>query len=471
MSTPQSGLIGAFLLVSLPVAATDLLSLPQAIDMALQYRLELQGARLSRQSAGLGVSAVESELGWQANASAGWQHGLDMFGQPSEQQRLAAGLMKRQRSGDEISLQGSYQKDDSDIAGSSLFPNPMESYGVHLDYRMPLQQGKHNPQYAYAETQAQMELAIAVAQQQATAEQIAEQLIGIYHRLLEIQIQIAENQRAIERTLRLERFVQKNTRLGLAERKDRLSVQARLAAQRADGKRLQREWSTQLTQLRRMTGRTQDNVEVMNYESTRGIPLVISDIQQQVVQRDAVVISNRERLALTESLLQLNRDRQKDQLDMVLSLGNETRQGERAGGALDENEWVGGVRLEYQLPLDRRGVDARSRQTLLELDRIRLENERYETDLKNQLQQWFEEWQMAAETTQQYRLRQEIEQLKYQEVNGRYREGRTDIREMLEAEETLSTAERLLAQEEARQSLVLALLSNRLGVFTTSNGN
>ena len=465
MRHKKINLLIALVVSSVSANAAEILSLPQAVQQALQYRSEMQSAKLALQSAELGLTATESQLSWQANASAGWKQGLDMFGQTSEQQRIAAGLVKQQRSGDRISLQGSYQRDESDIIGASLFPNPIESYGVNLDYRMPLQKGRDNLEYAYAESQAKLGIVMSTAQQQAMAEQITEQLIAIYHRLLDLQIQDNENQHAIERTLKLQALIKKNSRLGLAEEKDRLSIQARLMAQRAEEKRLQREWTAQLTELQKLLGTPQLHTRVVTFENTHSIPLALADIVQKVIKRDAVIAINKERLVATQTLLSLNRDKQKDQFDVVLSVGNEIRQGQRSGSALDVNEWVGGVRLEYQLPLDRSGVDARARQSLIEMDQIHLDNQRYESDLKNQLRQWYQEWQMTAETRQLYRQRVNIEQQKYSEVKSRYLEGRTDIREMLEAEESLTTANKLLANEEARRSLVLALLSNRLGVF------
>ena len=436
--------------------------------MALQHRSEMQSARLSSERARLGMSITESQLGWQANAAAGWKHGLDMFGQPSSQQRLSAGLVKQQRSGNQISLQTSYQKDDSDTSGTSLFPNPLESYGVNLDYRIPLQKGKENLAYGYAEAQSKMAIAISSAEQRATADRVGEQLITIYHRLLELQIQTAEVHRAIGRTRKLEAFIMQNSRLGMADKSDRLSVRARMAAQVADEKLLQRERASQFSELKKMVGDIQDEVQVEDYNNIAGMPKTLTTIIAQGLQRDAIIASNKAKLAATESLLQLNRDKQKDQLDLVMSVGNETRQGQSSSGVLDQNEWVGGVRLEYQLPLDRRGVDARTRQDMIELDKIRLDNQGYEADLKNLLQQWYQEWKMTAETIKQYRYRKSIEDLRYKEVESRYQQGRTDIRELLDAEESLSTAEKQLAKEEARRSLVLALLSNRLGLFAVT---
>jgi len=457
------------LAVSMPLKAAEMLALPQAIQMALQHRTEMKSAKLSSERAILGLSINESQLGWQANVSSGWKHGLDMFGQPTEQQRLSAGLKKQQHSGNQISIQGSYQKDESDITGASLFPNPMESYGVNLDYRLPLQKGKDNPAYSYSEAQAKMAIAVSSAEQRATADRIGEQLITIYHRLLDLQIQTDENHHAIERTRKLTVFIKKNSRLGMAEEKDLLSVQARMAAQRADEKRLQREWTSQFSELQNMVGSIHKSVRLKDYHNSAAIPVTLAEVLTQVIKRDAIIEINKEKLAITESLLQLNRDSQKNQLDLVLSVGNETRQGQRAGGVLDKNEWVGGLRLEYQLPLDRRGMDARTRQSLIEIDQIRIDNRRYEADLKSLLHQWYQEWQIGVETIQQYQRLKTIENLKYKEVKNRYLQGRTNIREMLEAEESLSTAERLLASEKARRSLVLALLSNRLGNFKVSD--
>lgn len=459
------GIFIVLLVTGMPMIAAEVLSLPQAIQMALEHRIEMQTAKLSRQSASLGLTVAESQLDWQATAAAGWKHGLDTQGQPTEQHRLSAGLIKQQRSGNQISVQGNYQKDESETAGASLFLNPTEAYGVNLDYRIPLQKGKGNLAYAYAEAQARMGIAISKAEQHATAERVSEQLINIYHQLLNLQIQIDENQRAIKRTGKLETYIAKNSRLGLAEEKDRLSVRARLAAQRADEKRLEREWVSKVTELQKMIGSVQSTIQIVNYDSAASLPSTLEKIQHQVVQRDAVIASNNEKLALAQSQLQLNRDKQNNKLDMVVSLGNETREGQRSGSTLDENEWVGGVRLEYQFPIDRRGVDATTLKTLIELDQIRLDGQRYENDLNNQLRQWHQEFQVTSETTQLYRLRKSIEALKYKEVKGRYLEGRTDIREMLEAEESLTIAEQLLAREEARRSLVLALLSNRVGLI------
>ncbi len=455
-------------IVCAPLNAEEILSLPQAIQMALQYRSEIQSAKLSSERAELGLSLTESQLGWQANASAGWKNSLDLFGQPTAQESLSAGMVKQQRNGNEISLQTSYQKDHSDATGVSLFPNPVESYGMSLDYRIPLQKGSDNLAYGYAEAQSKMSIAISAAQQRASAERIGEQVISIYHHLLDLQIQRLELQHAIERTRKLEEFIQENSRLGMAEKRDRLSVQARMAAQHADEMLLQREWRTQFLELERMVGNIRDTVKVKDYDNIVGLPSTLTAVIRQVMSRDAVIASNNAKFSAAESLLQLNRDKQKDQLDLVVSVGNETRRGQNTSGVLDRNEWVGGLRLEYQLPLDRRGADARTRQDLIELDKIRLDNRGYEADLKNLLKQWFQEWRITTATIKQYRHRKSIEDLRYKEVKSRYLQGRTDIREMLDAEESLSTAEKLLAREEARRSLVLALLSNRIGRFAVN---
>jgi len=449
--------------------AAEVLHLPQAIQKALHYRIEVKNAKLASESAALGKSITESQLGWQANASAGYKHGLDTFGQSTDQQRISAGLIKQQRSGDKISLLGSYQNDKSDSVNTSVFPNPIESYGVNIDYTMPLQQGRNNLEYALVDRQSLAGIVISAAQQQAIAEQIGEQIISIYHRLIDIQIQINENQRALKRTEKLNVYIKGNSRLGLAEEKDRLSVLARLAAQQADAKRLQREWTSQLTELQKMTGEPGSYKRVTNYNKANVLPATLEEVVLNVTQRDATIISNAERLDVAKTQIQLSRDNQKDRLDLIFSVGNETRQGERSTTTLDENEWTGGVRLEYTLPLDKRGVDAKTRQSWLEVDQIQYENERYTLDLKNQLQQWYQEWDMAGDTIHHYLNRKRIEQKRHKEVTARYREGRTDIRELLDADEALTVAEKLLAKEEARRSLMLALLSNRLGLFVEAS--
>lgn len=447
----------------------EVLHLPQAIQKALHYRIEIKNAKLASESSVLGKSITESQLGWQANASAGYKHGLDTFGQSTEQQKISAGLIKQQRSGDKISLLGSYQNDKNDSANTSVFPNPIESYGLNVDYTMPLQQGRNNPEYALLDRQSRAGIIISTAQQQAIAEQIGEQIISIYHRLIDIQIQISENKRALRRTEKLNLYIKDNSRLGLAEEKDRLSVLARLAAQQADAKRLQREWTSKITELKKMTGELAGFKRVTNFNKANDLPATLEEVVLNVMQRDATIISNTERLEIAKTQIQLSRDKQKDRLDLIFSVGNETRQGERSTGTLDENEWTGGVRLEYTLPLDKRGVDAKTRQSWLEVDQLQNENERYTQDLKNQLQQWYQEWGMAGETIRHYLNRKRIEQKRHKEVTARYREGRTDIRELLDADESLTAAEKLLAKEEARRSLMLSLLSNRLGLFVDLN--
>lgn len=446
--------------------AVDVLTLPQAIHMALKYRSELKSAELNNESARLGLVVTESQLGWQANARAGLKHDLDMFGQPTEQQQLSAGLSKQQRSGNQISVQGSYQKDNSQTTGVSIFPNPLESYGVNLDYRIPLQRGRNNLAYEYAQVQSKMAVTVSSAEQRATADKIGEQLITIYHQLLASQIRMTDIQNALQRTQKLGALIKENSRLGMADKSDRLSVRARRAEQLADKKQLQRERLSQLIELQKMVGPVRYDTSVANYNDVKRLPGKLNEIWQEVSQRDAVIASNEAKLQTTESLVRLNRDQQKNKFDVVLSIGNETRQGQRVGGDLNENEWVGGVRLEYQLPLDRKGVDAHTQQTMLELTKTRIDNQRYKADLKNLVQRWYQEWQMTTDTIKQFKQRKLIEIERYNEVKERYMQGRTDIREMLDAEASLSSAEKKLSTEEARRSLVLALLSNRLGIFS-----
>lgn len=456
---------------NLPARESEVTSLPQAIQMALEYRVEIKTAKLKNQSASLGVPIVESQLGWQMSAAAGMQHGLDTFGQVAEQTILSAAIARQQRSGDQISIQGNYQKDESDISSPGIFPNPVESYGINMNYRMPLQQGKDNPQYAFSEKQAMTDVVLSAAELQLNTEQISEIIIGIYHRLIDLQIQQREIKRAIYRTVKLEAFIKRNSQLGMAESKDRLAVQAKLAALRADKARLAREWQSQFTEFSKMTGLRNNYTTVVQFNDESRLPESLEDIIRIVLSRDAVILKNSESIALAEAKIQMRRDMQRDQLDMVLSLGNETRQGQRASGTLDENEWVGGVRIEYKLPFDRRGVDAQTQQGWLELDQTRLESQRYETDLKYKLAQWYEEWKMTELSTQQFQHRKDVEQKRYREVHARYREGRTDIREILDADEALNNADVLLAREKVRRSLMLSMLSNRLGIFTSAIEN
>ena len=431
-------LIGLALLAS-PLYAQSM-SFDQVLQRVVNHYPSLRTSEYQVERARQESLKVESTLGWQLNAQGGVSHDLSLFGAPSDSVNLAGSLARKLDSGASLSVNANVNRTDSDYSISPSLPNPATTTSLDVQYRQPLQRGVDNPDYAIAKDNAAVQQRLASADRASRYDQLASQLVEIYLGLARVQSQIANTEQAIVRSQRLKKYIARRFNLGLAEDKDRLQVEAQLKAQEATMQTLKQAQVKQVVALNRLMGREpqaslqlQQPPAVFEHEEMQLLPVV--------QQHSPALKSVNGRLELAENSIRASRDARKDQLDLVMYLGNKTNAGDTAGGSLNDSEVVGGLRLEYNRGLDRRGYDAQLYQAQLDRYAALSDKRQVMEDLKYNLASLLADRDSVKQTIQAYTLSVTSEQKKLKDAEKRYRQGRTDTDRLIQFEAELSAAE------------------------------
>lgn len=431
-------LVGLFLLAS-PLQAQTM-SFDQVLQKVVDHYPSLRTTEYQVEKARQESIAVESTLGWQLNAQGGISHDLSLFGAPSDSVNLAGSLARRLDSGASLSVNANINRTDADYAISPSLPNPATTTNLDVQYRQPLQKGADNPDYVLAKDNAKVQQQLAGADRASRYDQLASQLVEIYLGLARVQSQIANTEEAIVRSQRLKKYILRRFDLGLAEDKDRLQVEAQLKGHEATLQTLKQAQVKQVVGLNRLMGREpradlslQQPPAAFQHEDMQLLPVV----QQHSPALKAVD----GRLQLAENGIRASRDARKDQLDLVMYLGNKTNAGDTAGGSIDDSEVVGGVRLEFNRGLDRRGYDARLYQA--QLDRYAAISDKHQVmeDLKYNLASLLADRDSVKQTISAFEVSVASERKKLKDAEKRYRQGRTDTDQLIQFEAQLSGAE------------------------------
>ena len=431
-------LVGLSLLASPLYAQT--MSFDQVLQKVVDHYPSLRTSEYQVEKARQESIKVESTLGWQLSAQGSVNHDLSLFGAPSDTVNLAGSLARKLDSGASLSVNADINRTDSDYAISPYLPNPATTTSLDVQYRQPLQRGVDNPDYVLDRDNAEVQQRLASAERASRYDQLASQLVDIYLGLARVQSQIANTEQAIVRSKRLKKYIARRFNLGLAEDKDRLQVEAQLKGHEATLQTLKQAQVKQVVALNRLMGREaqaslqlQQPQAVFEHDDMQLLP--------RVQQHSPALKSVDGRLQLAENSIRASRDARKDQLDMVVYLGNKTNAGDTAGGSLKDSEVVGGLRLEYNRGLDRRGYDAQLYQAQLDRYAAISDKRQVMEDLKYNLASLLADRDSVKQTIQAYALSVTSEQKKLQDAEKRYRQGRTDTDQLIQFEAQLSAAE------------------------------
>lgn len=431
-------LVGLSLLASPLYAQT--MSFDQVLQKVVDHYPSLRTSEYQVEKARQESIKVESTLGWQLSAQGSVNHDLSLFGAPSDTVNLAGSLARKLDSGASLSVNADINRTDSDYAISPYLPNPATTTSLDVQYRQPLQRGVDNPDYVLDRDNAEVQQRLASAERASRYDQLASQLVDIYLGLARVQSQIANTEQAIVRSKRLKKYIAHRFNLGLAEDKDRLQVEAQLKGHEATLQTLKQAQVKQVVALNRLMGREaqaslqlQQPQAVFEHDDMQLLP--------RVQQHSPALKSVDGRLQLAENSIRASRDARKDQLDMVVYLGNKTNAGDTAGGSLKDSEVVGGLRLEYNRGLDRRGYDAQLYQAQLDRYAAISDKRQVMEDLKYNLASLLADRDSVKQTIQAYALSVTSEQKKLQDAEKRYRQGRTDTDQLIQFEAQLSAAE------------------------------
>ena len=385
---------------------------------------------------------VESSLGWILNSSAGITHDLTGLGTPSDRLDLNAALSRQLKSGASLSLSGGYRYEDSSLVFSPSFPNPAHTTRLDLSYRMPLAQGQDNPMYTEGIISSEAGYEIARAKQLLTRITLAEQVKDLFHASLMTQAQLENAKQAVVRTRKLSDYIHKNFNLGLAEEKDQLQVKAQLHSILADLSAIELQWQQQQTSLNRLMLEDWNNeIKPALIRTDNKTKYNINSLIKTTEQYHPVVKISQAQLHIAESQINTARDSQQDNLDLVLSVGTRTSDGDSSTGTVSEQDWAGSVSIEYKHLFDEKGVSSKYKQALLQKN-IALENiVKANDDIRYTVSGLVSEIRAAQLAVDSARQKLKSESLKLKEAEKRFRNGRADTAQLIQFQNEYSFAE------------------------------
>ena len=453
-------LINVLTLIS-PVSA-ETLTANQVLQKVVNHYPSLKTAALQVRRAQQENAKVQSQLGWQLAAQGGVSHDTTLFGTGSDKLDVSGSLSRQLDSGANLSFGAGLAREDADTVLSPQSPNPSTTSSIDITYRQPLEKGAGNPGYEQGLLRAEASVLVAKAEKSNLYDQIAGQVYDIYYSAASTQARIENLKQGIKRTQRLYDYIEDRASLGVSEDKDLLQVVAQLRSREAELKGLQVAWQQQTISLNRLMGREwnaklKTNVKPKINPPIEAYEALLNEVNQYSPELQAI----KAQLKLADAAIETSRDQRKDNLDLVLFVGNRTISGDAVSSNIDESEVVGGVRLEFNQGIDKSGFDAELYQA--QLDRsIALQNQiQVMEDLKYDLSSLLAELKVANTALSAYRQSVKSENEKLKEATDRYKRGRTDTDQLIQFENELAAAElayELQRLELERREVRLALL-------------
>jgi outer membrane protein TolC len=187
------------------------------------------------------------------------------------------------------------------------------------------------------------------------------------------------------------------------------------------------------------------------------------NLLERVYERDPQMAFQRSQYKVAEANVALSRDAAEDQLDVVLSVGGSSLMGDTPLGYYSQEDLAGLARLEYQYDLDKRGFDAQLYQAMLDKQKADETIKKLEHDLEYSVDSLVQQikYNKLAVSSNQRRL--EIENKKLQEALQRYREGRSDTKEIIDFENDLFASSLFYENQKLQLARVYASLNLLLG--------
>lgn len=417
------------------------LTVYQVMQKVLDRYPSLKISSLAVEQAGQQRQQVESQLGWILNGSGGMTHDLTALGTPSDRLDVTGSIGRKLSSGASVSLDGGYRYEDSSLSFSPVLPNPAHTTRLDLNYRLPFLQGDGNPLYQEGITSSETGYRIAKANLSLTRLQLAEKVKDLFYASALTEARLENTKQSVQRTHQLEKAIDKDVKLGLLEKKDQLQVRAQLDSVLAELSTIQIQKQQQQSSLNRLM------LEDWNKSTT---PVLINapnikkySVSTLIKQTEAYHPSLkivREKLTLAESQINSAYDSKKDSLDLVLSVGSRTSDGESTTGTVSEQDWAGSVKVEYKHLFDNKGVSAKYTQALIEKNIAQQNIHTLKDDIRYGVSGMLAEIKAAqiAVTTAERQLYSES--LKLKDAEQRFRSGRTNTTQLIQFHNEFSFA-------------------------------
>lgn len=437
-----SNVIFISLLLFIPSAAfAEKLSIQQVLQRVMDHYPSIKTAALQVQRAREENVKAESQLSWLLNANAGYSRETSLFGTATDRYQAAGNINKNLASGGLLGFNASVVRDDAEDTFGPTLPNPATKSRVDINYRHHLAKGSGNSQYAESKVLAQAAEKLALSNELSLYDSLAAQVIELYISAATTQARIDSIDKTIERGLRLKKYIDDEYKLGLSEEKDVLQVNARLSINEADKKSLQVIWQQQVISLNRLMGRGWDKNIIPDTDISKPSSMSFKNIYEETQTHSPALKNIDARLQVADSAIRSSRDQQKDELDLVMYLGNEFNQGDTSVGDLSESEVVGGVSLEFNRGLDKSGLNAALRQAHYDRGIALEDKKQLLEDIQYDVSSLLAEIKSSEQALIAFRESVKAEQKKLDEALTRYKDGRIETDRIIDFESQLSIAE------------------------------
>jgi len=453
------------LLFLVSVTHAETMSIQQVLQRVIDHYPAIKSAAFQVEKSRQENIKVETQLSWILNGNAGYNRNISLFGTPTDRYNLGGNLNRSLDNGGVLDVNASVSRDDATSTFGPTTPNPLTKSRLDVSYRHRFEKGAGNPLYAEGLQTSQAGEKIALSDKLSLYDQLASQVIDIYLAAAATQARIKSIDKTIERTQRLKKYIKKEFKLGLSEEKDVLQVDARLSINQADKKSLQVIWNQQLISLNRLMRRQWDKPMTPNIEIDRSQNKNYKDAYAQSLLHSPELKRIEARIQLAESDIRTSRDQRKDNLDLVMFLGNELNQGDFPNDKLDVSEVVGGISIEFNRGLDKSGFDAQIRQAYFDKGLALQDKKQVLEDLQYNIASLLAEIDSSELALMAFKKSVNAEQKKLDEAVERYKDGRIETDRVIDFESELSVAELsadLQAIELIRRYHLLSLVRGKI---------
>lgn len=417
------------------------MSFEQVLQKVVYHYPSLKSAAIQVERARQASATVESQLGWRLGAQGGVTRDISLFGTPTDIVDVGGSLSRSFESGSSLGLEANVVREDNETILSPTLPNPSTSTSIDLTYRQPLARGSDNPLFTEGMASAEAGVIIARAESAALYDQVASQLIELYMAAATTKARIENNKQAVGRAKRLQKYIKDRTNLGVSEDKDILQANAQLKGLQAESHSLQTLWQQQRISLNRLMGRDWSaEIETTLTKDYDQADKNFDTLFKQAQQHDPALLVIDGRIQLADSAIRTRRDARQDNLDVVLFIGNRTRDGDASSGDVSESEIVGGIRLEFSQDINKSGVDAELYQAQLDRSKALQDKRQAVEDLQYELSSLLAEIKANRKAIDAYEASVASESKKLEDAVKRYRAGRTDTDQLIQFEDQQSRA-------------------------------
>ena len=385
---------------------------------------------------------IESSLSWLLNGAVGLTHDLTGVGTPSDRFDINSSINRQLESGGIVSLSAGYRYEDSTFSFSPSFPNPAHTTSIDLSYRLPLSQGYGNPVYNEGVATADASYKLAKSNLSLIRISLMQQAKDVFYTFTLLEKRKKNAIQAINRTKKLSQYINKNMTLGLSEQKDQLQVKAQLDSAIAQLSVVQLQWNELSNSLNRL---------LVNKSTIKFRPILISALKVNHTDINELIKITEKyhpsakiaqaRVDIAQSQINSAKDVKKDNLDLVMSVGTRTSNGENNTGSVSEQDWAGAVSIQFKHLFDDRGVTAKYKQSLIEKNIAKQNLKKVNDDIYFTVTRLNSEISLAKLALNDSYQRLNSESLKLKEAEMRFRTGRADTAQLIQFQNEFSSAE------------------------------